>query len=168
MAVPLIPDGIEWDWAEHPDRLVIAGVGFGICMMLPPVRYEHDQDTWDGVGPDGGWDVLVPTENGALVGVGYDPGSYGMGLTVFLLLPWWSTTQRDMPCFATIQGSHIVADPAQPYTFGIWTGCEPEWMAEHISRLARLPVRAERPATAEPIRLTHARVTDDVTVPREG
>lgn len=113
---------------------------------------------------DRGWEFAVPTENGALVVVEYTQlapvHGGGMGLIVWLHSRFqhmgvdggWVSTYLNLLGKRLLRG-----DPVRCLGSWTWDAVEPDWLAELIQRIAKLPVEPplppddERPVTLIPI-----------------
>lgn len=144
--------GIEWDGRQ---RLTLDHRSFPVVLMVHPDGYR-----WDGpvYGNDDdcahGWSVSIPFESGLICRVVYDVGVGSMHkaddpLTAMLSYPVWASPidQYDTgPIMAIWDGDmYVHTQRSRRRIFdrrNTWTGCDPEWLAEHLERLARLP--AER------------------------
>lgn len=169
-------DGIEFNF--HLGIISIAGQDFPACVVLHDLCSFYDEacischrknvgacvsggnthtadfETWDG-----GWDVYVPAENGALFCIEY--GSIapfyggGYGLTLTLARPV-SHKQIDSDGttwlleYLEIKGRTLVdSNLFKDHGPWIWNKVEPEWLAETILRLSRyelsvLPLREDQ------------------------
>ena len=114
--------------------------------------------------PAHGWDVYVPAENGALIGIDWgDNRPDEVTVTVHartctlnvhgheaLYLPFWLSVSGD--ALVPIERNGRV----RPLVTWRWERAEPEWVAEHIDRLSRKHLYVPDGPKVELMRLAEA------------
>lgn len=110
------------------------------------------------------WSVDVLMENGAMVTVAWELGerSHRMLLDLYLGAPVWNMAepphQRGPISMYAGSGRIIPATPWRGRQHGetLWLDCEPEWAAEHIERLSKMPCQIPSGKRMKFIRLNQA------------
>jgi hypothetical protein len=151
---PVLTPGVAFDM--DLTTILIDGHPFPFGRLIDP-----DGKPWGGATTRIGWSVVVPCPNDALVAVGYDtyPGAAGLWAATFYARWTRDLTWGDngwQPADTVISGGTLHVNPP-PFrrAVGTWDGCEPDWLAEHITRIATLPVvvhgvAGNLPATVTP------------------
>lgn len=139
-----MPDGIELD--IEGSRVRLGERWFPAVVLewpeddcLPAMIYNPARRT--------DWIVNVPMENGAFVAVTNEVIDAG-ALYLFLHAPVWGLSgyfvinDYDEPQPMWSNGKEIVRLTSHRRGYELlWGPCDPEWAAEHIERLSRLPVQ---------------------------
>ena len=131
-----------------------------VCVICPPNGDQDPDNDWDRMlgGPGGPgtidaplrYQVLIPCENGILVGVeefeGRDGYQIGLHARTCRLEPW-DDQEIYIPHYVAIDHGELITRPDRdPRTRRIfvppgvwhWDGAEPEWTAELIDRIDRM------------------------------
>jgi hypothetical protein len=156
------------------DRSIVtlAGRRWPIVALVCPEDDDHDDpaNRTLGIGPD----VYVPMENGLLVLLDYNDqdGPYHGTWDVWLHLrrcyldgPWPNGDNPIwLPQYARLVSGRVVPDDPKMRLPGIgsWFNADPDWVSEHLDRLATFPVElGEGPEVSLiPVRRAHTEFTD--------
>lgn len=146
---PIQRDGLVW---EGGNTVVIDGLAFPCVLMADPKGVPWDGPTHLG-DPDcqKGWSVTIPFESGVLAQIIFEPAPHGDdNITLSVHYPVWndfSDSPRGVQCLVNERKFVPPFSRRRRHHSGFWTNCEPDWLREHLLRIATFAV--EQPTDGE-------------------